>query len=215
MKRPWKKGASSQRVASGLGLESIRFNTLGLTRQPDEELNERYWLGPNLMLSENFFPIPPDFPSLQEDEIRTTYQAWLGGQRPDAEGRTSRLLHLSVDREMPVPAIFTMMRTVVPGNDRYSFVGAITLPLAECSWVIKVQSDEGPTTGIRETLAGARFRREIRHLPENEQPSFDPYEEQWDLDEGDPLSEVRQSMKMVLESLEVGPEVREAKPFRP
>ncbi|HEY6429295.1 MAG TPA: hypothetical protein VIX84_18890 [Acidimicrobiales bacterium] len=76
-------------------------------------------------------------------------------------------------------------------------------------WVIKVQGSEGQTTGVRETLAGARFRRENRHLPVEEQPPFDLYDAQWDFD-GDPLTQVRQSIDRVLASLEVDPEVRQA-----
>jgi hypothetical protein len=195
-----------------LGLESIRFDTLGLTPDPDEPLNERYWLGPNLMLSEHWFPIPPDLPGLREDEIRAMYDGMHWAQQPDADGRTHRLLHLSVHHETPVPVVCTLIRVVVPGNNCYSFVGAITLPLAVCSWVIKVQSDEYQPTGIRETLAGAHFRRENRHLSAEEERRFDPYDAQWDFD-GDPLTAVRQSIDRVLASLEVDLRVRHASPF--
>lgn len=215
MKRPWRRIPHSQPATTHLGLESIRFDTLGLSPQPDEDMNERCWLGPRLMLLENFVPIPPDFPSLEEDEIRTTYHAWMESQPPDAQGRRPRLLHLAVRRETPIPAVATLLRMVAPGDNRYSFVGAVTLPLADCSWVIKVQCDEGNPTGFRETLAGARFRQANGDSPEEEWPRFDPYDEQWDQDPPDPLTEVRRSTNRVLESLEVDPEVRQAKRFGP
>jgi hypothetical protein len=214
MKIRWRRGANPNAGEEGLGLESVRFDLLGLTRQPDVAPNHRYWLGRNLGVDENWFPIPPDLPSLQEDEIRATYEALIEDQ-PDADGRMPRLLHVSVHHETPLPVVFTLIR--VPDDRRYAFVGAITLPLAECSWVIKVQSSEGSTTGIRETLAGARFRKQystpessIEHLASH----FDPYDAQWDLDENDPLTLVRQSTNKVLASLEVDAEVRRATPFR-
>ncbi len=142
-----------------LGLESIRFDTLGLTREPEEASNERDWFGPNLWLAQHWFPIPPDFPSLKEEEIRRTYEAPLGDQG-DVDGRTPRLLHVAVHRETPVPTVCTLIRGVVPGDDRYSFIGGLTLPLAGCSWVIKVRSSEGPITGVREALAFHRFSKE-------------------------------------------------------
>ena len=213
----WKRGSSSKAPTEGLGLESIRFDTLGLNRDPDEPLNERYWLGPNLMLSEHWFPIPPDLPSLQEDEIRGIYDGIHGPQQPDADGRTHRLLHVSVHHETPVPVVCTLIRVVVPGNQWYSFVGAVTLPLAVCSWVIKVQSDELLPTGIRETLAGARYMRENR-TPESSIEDllshFDPYDSRWDTDDRDPLTLVRRSINKVLASLDVDLRVRHGSPFR-
>jgi hypothetical protein len=43
---------------------------------------------------------------------------------------------------------------------------------------------------------------------------FDPYDSQWDTDNSDPLTLVRQSIKTVLASLEVDLRVRHASPFR-
>jgi hypothetical protein len=210
-----KTGRNGDSEARGLGLDSVRFDTLGLAPDPDEEPDCRYWLGPNLMLSENWFPIPPDLPSLQEKEIRALYDVLLGEQQPDTHGRTPRLLHIAVHHETPVPVVLTLIRVVVPGDRRYSFVGSITLPLAECSWVVKVQSSEGGTTGVRETLAGARFRRANPDLSIEEMRSrFDPYDAHWDSDESDPLTLVRRSTDRLLASLEVDPEVRKAQPFR-
>jgi hypothetical protein len=168
-----------------------------------------------LVLTENWFPIPPDLPSLKEDEIQVMYDALLAEQSgPD--DRTARLLDLAVHRETPVPAVSTLIRGAMPDVHRYVFIGALTLPLAECSWVIKAQSAEGTITGVRETLAFARFSREQRlsnQSIEGLMSVFDPYDEQWDSDLDDPLTSVRQSMKVVLASLEVDPEVRQAAPF--
>ena len=202
-----------------LGLDSVRFDTLGLARHADETSNERVWLGPNLVLSENWFPIPPDLPSLDETEIRSLYDALLGQQR-DAEGRAPRLLHLAVHREAPVPAVRTLILEVLAEEGRHPrhiFIGAITLPLAECSWVIKTQAVEGQMTGVRESVAFARYSKERPELSfEDRVSSFDPYDAQWDLDEElDPLTSVRKSMDRVYASLEWDPAVLSAPRFRP
>jgi hypothetical protein len=206
------KGAS--RGGSALGLDSIRFDTLGLAREPDEEPDSRYWLGQNLLLSENWFSIPPDFPSLDERKIRTMYEAALGAQ-PGSQDLAPRLLHLAVRRETPVPVVQTLIRIIGPGDNRYGFVGAVTLPLAECSWVVKVESYEVGMTGVRETVAFHRFSEERPDLSFEERTSlFDPYDARWDSDQNDPLTLVRKSTDRVLASLDVDPEVRQATQFR-
>jgi hypothetical protein len=69
---------------------------------------------------------------------------------------------------------------------------------------------------MREALAFDRFARE-QGVPgqsmEEMMSVFDPYEEQWDLDQQDPLTAVRQWMVSILASLEVDPEVGRATPF--
>ena len=141
----------------------------------------------------------------------------MHASQPGVEGRSPRLLHLAVHRETPVPVVETLIRIPGLGDHGYGFVGAVTVPLADCSWVVKVESYEVGSTGVRVTLAGARFRREHRG-PESSieelAHDFDPYDAQWDLDENDPLTSVRQSTNKLLVSLEVDPEVRQATSFR-
>jgi hypothetical protein len=137
------------------------------------------------------------------------------GEPENADGLTPLVVHISVHQETPVPVVCALTR--LPDDHRYTFVGAITVPLAECSWVIKVQSSEGPITGLREALAFDRFLEEhpMPRAPIEELAShFDPYDARWDLDQHDPLSLVRQSTNEVLASLEVDPEVRKRTPFR-
>jgi hypothetical protein len=207
-----RNGGGRRPISQRMGLDSVRFDTLGLTRQPDQEPNHRFWLGPGLGLSENWFPIPPDMPSLDDGEIRAMYEEHLGDQQ-DADGRAPRVLEVVVTRHYDVPAVCTLLR--LPDDDRYTFIGAITLLLAECSWVLKIQSSEGGMTGIREALAFHRFSGENPELSIDERLStFDPYEEQSDFDD-EPLTSVRRAKKNVLASLQFDPEVLKASAFRP
>ena len=207
-----RKGSGRGLISEAMGLDTVRFDTLGLTRQPDEEPNHRYWLGPGLALSENWFPIPPDMPSLNEDAIRPMYDELLGDQQDD-DGRTAGLLDVAVKRENVVPAVCTLIR--LPDDNRYTFVGAITLLLAECSWVIKIQSSESGITGVREAVAFHRFSGENPELSIDERLStFDPYDEQWDFND-EPLTSVRRAQKKVLASLQFDAMVLQAGPFNP
>jgi hypothetical protein len=214
MRLPGRRDKNSNTRGDGLGLDSIRFDTLGLTRQPDVAPNHRCWLGANLGLGEYWFPGTPDPLTLDEAELRATYEGLMEAPA-DADGLTPLLLNVAVHQETPVPVVCTLAR--LPDEHRYTFVGAITVPLAECSWVIKAQSSEGPITGLREALAFDRFLEEHpapRASIEELVSRFDPYDARWDSDPHDPLTLVRQSTSKVLASLEVDPEVRQATPFR-
>lgn len=213
MKLPWRRERIPSPGVDDLGLDSIRFDTLGLVRQPDAAANHRYWLGTTLGLGEYWFPGSPEPLTLDEDEIRATYEGLLA-EPANADGLTPLVVQITVHRETPVPVVCALIR--LPDDHRYTFVGAITVLLAECSWVIKVQSSEGPVTGLREAAAFDRFLEEHpmpRASVEGLASHFDPYEAHWDSDHSDPLTLVRQSANKVLASLEVDPEVRRRTPF--
>ena len=159
MKLPRRRDRSSKAEIGGLGLDSIRFDTLGLTRRPDVAPNHRYWLGANLGLGEYWFPGPPDPLTLDEDEIRATYEGLMGAPA-DADGLTPLLLHIAVHLETPVPVVCALTR--LPDDHRYTFVGAITVLLTECSWVIKVQSRRRPDHRLER---GPRLRSVSRRAP--------------------------------------------------
>lgn len=215
MRLPRRKGAHSQSVPPGLRLESVRFDTVGLTRRPEHTPYECYWRGKNLGVSQHWFPSPPDVVSLEEGGIRGMYEALLAEQG-GVDGRPPRLLDVALHREMPAPVIGTLIRGVMPDDDRSTFLGALTVLLADCSWVIKAQSSEGAITGVREALAFDRLLGEQGGAGQSIEETtsvFDPYDEQWDSDEADPLTAVRRSMARTLASLEVDPEVTRAPPF--
>jgi hypothetical protein len=185
---------------------------------PDDGSDERFWVGPGRVIEEHWFPIPPDLPSLEVDEIRAMFEQ-RHADEPLVDGgfrrlEPFRLVDLAVHRESPLPAVRTFIR--IPENDRYMFIGAIILPLAECSWVIKVMSPEGRITGVRETLAADRLFQEHPGASHEDLRAshFNPYDEQWDIDEWwDPMTVVRRSTMQMLASLEVDPQALEAARF--
>ena len=216
MKLPWRKSTSFGPRPEGLGFESIRFDTLGLTQQPDTTPNQRHWLGSNVGLAVQWKPSPPDFPSLGEDELRQAYQAYTAESSID--GQQIRALSVTVRRDTPLPAVCTLTQVRSPGDHGYAYVGVITLVLAECWWAIKVQCSEGNVTGMREAVALDRLLQEHTESEQSIEEltsKFDPYDEQWDSELLDSLTVVRRSMYRVLTSLEVDPAVRQAAPFLP
>jgi hypothetical protein len=104
------------------------------------------------------------------------------------------------------------------------FSAALTLPLAECSWVVSVQAAEPDTIGIREAIALDAFlrgqgaagepqdKRSAESLEET-MVRFDPYQSRWDGLVDDPLTNVRTHITAVEQSLALRPEVCDQSPF--
>jgi hypothetical protein len=203
----------SLRLDPRLGLDTILFDTFDWERQPDEN-GDRFWFGDgniHIILSEHFFALPPDIPGTDVDLLRSSYETWMA-QAEEQDGRTARVLEVNVDPNGPVVRV--VIRLPVP--DRYLFVGSLTIPLADCSWVVKLQAVEGSITGLREALAADRALKELGLQSFQElRGIFDPYDRQWDdMAPGDPLSAVRHYLDRLEASLQFGSEFSAQKPFR-
>jgi hypothetical protein len=135
-----------------------------------------------------------------------------------------KLIDVAVARDTPVPIVRTIVRLPLP--DRYVYAASLTLPLAECSWVVSVQAAEPGMTGIREAIALDSFLRGQGPAGEqHEKPSadesleetmarFDPYQPRWDGLVDDPLTTVRKHITQVEQSLALRPEVLDQAPFQ-
>src|SRR4051794_24884264 len=108
-----------------------------------------------MLLAAHFFPVPPDLPSLDPQEIRVVYEGLeSSGGAPRRgrlfrgsvsrssfrENRTKKVIEVSVSREAPIPIVRAILR--LPQPDHYVYSASLTVPLAECSWDIKVQAAE-------------------------------------------------------------------------
>ena len=202
------------RLDPRLGPDTISFDTFDWERQPDED-GDRVWFGDGtifIILSEHFFALPPDLPGTDVDLLRSSYETWMADIEEGDDGRTGRLVELNVDPNGPVVRV--VVRIPVP--DRYLFVGSLTIPLAECSWVVKVQAVEGSITGLREALAADRALKEGGlHSFQDLEGVFDPYDRQWDdIAPGDPLTAVRHYLDRLEASLQFDSAFSTQKPFR-
>jgi hypothetical protein len=220
-----------------LGLDSISFETFAWPAEYDDANDRRAWLGEGVVLTEHFFPVLPDLPSLDPQEIRLMYEDGPRAERtprwrralssPAARRsdslRTTRVIELAVSRGATLPIVRSIVR--IPVFDHYAFVAALTLPLAECSWVVRLQTAEMDVTGVREAIALDFFLR--GEAPSGRQTSqapvegtleevtagFDPYQPCWDGPTDDPLTIARRHITTVEQSLVFRPEVFDQPPF--
>jgi len=203
----------SARLDPRLGLDTISFDTFDWERQPDQD-GDRFWFSDGtirIILSEHFFALPPDLPSTDVDVLRSTYEAWMA-EAEEEDGRTAQVVEVNVDPNGPVVRL--VLRLPLP--DRYLFVGSLTVPLAECSWVVKLQAVEGSMTGLREALAADRALQELGFQSFQQLVGiFDPYDRRWDdIAPGDPLTAVRHYLDRLEVSLKFRSEFATQKPFQ-
>jgi hypothetical protein len=204
----------SGRLDPRLGLDTISFDTFDWERQPDED-GARLWFGDGTMriiLSEHFFALPPDLPGIDVDLLRSSYENWMAETEEGEEGRTAQVVEVNVDPNGPIVRLVVRL----PLPDRYLFVGSLTIPLAECSWVVKLQAVEGSMTGLREAFAADRALEELGVQSFQElRGIFDPYDRRWDdIAPGDPLTAVRHCLDRLETSLQFTSEFSTQKPFR-
>ena len=144
-----------------LGLDSISFESFDWA-PASGDVGSRSWRGKEVVLSEHFFPFPPDLPSLDLEELRLVYEGtgrcsdqplrrkrrFLRSAPASSDPvRTTKVIELAVVWGTSLPIVRVVLRVPLP--DRYAFVASLTLPLAECSWVVKVQAVDPDTTGAR------------------------------------------------------------------
>jgi hypothetical protein len=171
-----------------------------------------FWLGEGMALSEHFFALPTDLPSFESQELRRIYEDLL--PEPEvSEGHTRTARILEIDVDLRIPTVRVLLR--LPLADRYGFVGSLTIPLVECSWVVKLQVDEGQVTGMREAVAfDAALRDSDGRSTDEIIESFDPYDRRWDNPVlGDSLTAVRRHLDRLQASLECHSEFYEQASF--
>jgi len=187
----------------------------------EQSPSEVIWLNSleycSAVLSLNYFPVKPDIPfALSEvGSLRNSYRAMaienLGG-----------LLKADVVDVAGIKSIETLFKFPIPEQSRgLNYIASIILPFAQFSYVIKVQSAELGTTGIRETVLFAKLRPAVE-IDQQELKTTgatkikgldkDPYDptiqytnmpsifedEQYDAEFPDhPLSKVRRWMKQI------------------
>jgi hypothetical protein len=215
---PWRRKAQGN--DRNVGLDSISFDTLGWDPQPQEYPNLRSWSGPGALLSAGYLGEAPDFPALEDSNLRTHFEEADRARSSDAEGpggrplsSLTRTIEVAAHRDGPLPLVRVLTRFLLP-DPRNHFVGMLFLPRAECQWVIRLEAVEGPLRGIREALAGDVLLGELGRAPtEQEFAAFNPYEPRFDLDDDEPLTLVRRRLDRVEQSLSVEPAVLALSPF--
>jgi hypothetical protein len=205
-------------------LHALRFELTGWSPDAESEDEVRWTSAAGDVLSLHLISVAPELPAGLEalSELRDFYRKMI----VDAGGGI-------VEVDVVAPADWRLVRTITKFPQRptgMAYIGSLTLPFAEFSYVIKVQCPEHAITGLRDTLLLSTLMPRDRD-PETwvqEEWAGDPYDpkdrsrlrrnlsedEQYDAEfPGHPLSRARRYLASILHSLEVDASLREAAPF--
>lgn len=122
---------------------ALRFSTSGWTAVHDPTEGWRNERGDFLTL--DYFPIPPDLPPLDDADLRASFE-------PDVEANGGRIVECRTIRIHGVRSLWLIQSVLLPDRQGALYSGAVIVPFARCSWVVKVQSVEQGFTGMREAI---------------------------------------------------------------
>lgn len=134
-----------------IGIHLVQIPTFGLQQEEDNTFHQQ-WISDDesLILSVNYFDIPPDLATLDSIKtVRDIYRDLL----VEAEGGLIQVDYINLKGYPAVKSIFKLPQQ--PKGVIY--VGSITIPFAEYSYVIKVQASEGGLTGMRDSAISMKL----------------------------------------------------------
>lgn len=105
------------------------------------------WVNPeeNALISLNFFNLQPDIPTVKNlDFLKDFYRSSIS----EANGGVVEVSLLTVHN---IPSVKTIFKIPQPESGM-TYIASVTIPFEHCSFVIKIQSAEVGTTGIRDTV---------------------------------------------------------------
>jgi hypothetical protein len=195
-------------------LDSVRFDTTGYTAQGEPRSGElRTWRTPEGDgVGVYYFALPPDLPANASsvDELAAFYRGRFGDSG-------SSCVEIGTVLAGGCPAVRILVSVPQQPSGR-TYVGSLTLPFRDFSFVIKCQCEERGLTGAKEA---ALFDRSLAAgeptpLPPGEITSgrlqlsgFDPDDPRHDAEFPDhPVARARRVLAHVNESLVVSAEVR-------
>jgi hypothetical protein len=155
-----------------------------------------------------FFPLPPDLPAnaASVDELDTFYRRLLGDSG-------SKLVELKVITAGGCPAVHIILSVPQEPSGR-TYVGSLTVPFRDFSFVVKCQCPEGDPTGLKEALLFDQSRAANEPLQIEggrfHIPGWDPDAQSHDAEFPEhPVARARRVLAHVAGSLIVTSEVRE------
>jgi hypothetical protein len=207
-------------------LDSITFDTTGFTLQGDRN-GVRVWHTPSGDgLGLYYYPVPPDIyvNAKSIDGIREFYRK---------AARVARSAIVEVER-LPLDPC-TVIRTIIKVPQQSSgttYVGSLTMPFRDFSYVLKIQCPETGITGTRDsTVLNALLQTNNVSIGKNGQLQGwmeDPYDpsiaaplarnkseaEEYDLQfPSHPLTRLRRSLNHVHQTLKISDELKAEAPF--
>ena len=195
-------------------LDAVRFDTTGYTFQGEPQPGMvRVWHTPEGDgLGVYFFPMPPDLPgnATSADELAEFYRRLLG----DSGGK---LIEARVVVAGGCPAVRTILSLPQQSSGR-TYVGSLTVPFRDFSFVLKCQCAEGGPTGLKEAMLFDRSRAANEPMQVEggcfHIPGWNPDDLRHDAEFPDhPVARVRRVLDTVAGSLVLSGEVRELPGF--
>lgn len=135
-------------------INSIQFDASGL-RFESETASQRRWLNDvGEPISLHFFDLPPDIPRPLDD--REGLRTWLRGV---ALGAGLGLIDFAIAHVDGISSIRVVLKAVLDGATGHgrTYVGNLTIPFHNFSFVVKAQYRERGVTGFREAFVMDRL----------------------------------------------------------
>jgi hypothetical protein len=126
-------------------LDGVTFDDSEL-RNPNEKGNTHYWSTPEGDgVGLYYFGMPPDLPIRTKSisEFQQAYEALV----PD----TGALVEISIVEQDGCSAVLSIVK-VPQQPSGMTYLGSLTIPFRDFSYMLKVQCYEGSPTGLRETI---------------------------------------------------------------
>lgn len=195
-------------------LDAVRFYTTGYESQGEPQPGKvRVWHTPEGDgLGVYFFPVPPDLPAnaASVDELAAFYRRLLG----ESGGK---LVEIGVITAGGCPAVRTILSVPQHPSGR-TYVGSLTVPFRDFSFVVKCQCAEAGPTGLKEALLFDRSRAANEPMQIEggrfDILGWDPDAERHDVEfPQHPVARVRRVLLHIAGSLSIVPEVRQLPGF--
>jgi hypothetical protein len=196
-------------------LASLTFNTADLRQvssAPGAAAPRTVWMSPEGDgVSLNYFPKPPDLPANLPSvpALGQFYQRML-------RNSPTKLVSVWMPRVAGCPAVELVFKAPQQPAG-LTYVGTLTLPFRDFSFVLKVQCEERGTTGTREAVLFDKLMKsgEITFDPPNPPANFHPDDPRYDAEfPGHPLSRLRKLLRHI-ESTAMLDEATRAEPGFP
>lgn len=156
-------------------INSLQLDNLGWSK--DQKSTQMIsWYSPNspALLSLNFFRQPPDIPTLKDiNQLRDFYRTQVANQ-------SGGLIKVEPVQIQGTPSIETIFKIPDPSQMLY-YIGSLTIPFKDYSYVIKIQAMETPQDQLRATFIMDKLLREGKiHINQEEgypqEWTSDPYD---------------------------------------
>ena len=195
-------------------LDAVRFDTTGYEAQGEPQPGQvRVWHTPEGDgLGVYLFPEPPDLPAnaASVEELASFYQRLTGES-------VGKLVEVSVVVAGGCAVIRTIMSVPQQPSGR-TYVGSLTVPFQDFSFVIKCQCAESGPTGLKEAVLLGRSRASGEPMQMEggrlQIPGWNPDDAKHDAEFPDhPVARVRRVLDHVTDTLVLADHVRELPGF--